>query len=111
MEAWDNDEQSLNDEIDDFVFPLSSLLDNLNVYNSLTRQGHHGIGNLTLNLTYGKLTNDTSSCNSVVQITSSNPVHVVQPSSSTSVVQATSRNFILQPTSGNLVVQLLKFQQ
>ena len=67
VEMWDDDQgQSSDDEIDNFIFPLSSPLNKFNPSDSLTRQGHYGVGNITLN--YGNLTIDENSSVSVVRL-------------------------------------------
>ena len=81
MEVWDwdidyPDTVADDDEIDNITIPLSSPLDKFNVSNSLTAQGHHRVGNLTLS--YGNLTTDPTSSNSAVQSNFSTHSHSFQ---------------------------------
>ena len=81
VEAWKNDKYCLqpkDDEIDNFKIALSSPLDKFNLSNSLTFQGYHRVGNLTLS--YGNLTNPTS-CSSDVQPTFSTNLYTPQGNS------------------------------
>ena len=63
VEVWDYDIASTDDKIDNFTIPLSSSLQMFNSLNSITVQGHYGVGNLTLN--YGNITTDPTPCNSM----------------------------------------------
>ena len=68
MEVWDDDSTckfSEDDKIDSFTIPLPSPdpLNKFNLFNSLTAQGHHGVGNLTLS--YGYLTMEPTLFNSM----------------------------------------------
>ena len=70
VEVWEHDTNgwySEKDEIDIFTIALSSRLHKFNLSNSLTVEGHHRVGNLTLS--YGNLTTDPTSCTSAVQPT------------------------------------------
>ena len=63
MEVWDYDDANEDDKIDTFTFSLSTPLNKFNLSNSLTVQGYHKIGILTLS--YGNLTADPTPCNSM----------------------------------------------
>ena len=66
MEVWDDDstcDYSEDDKIDNFTFPLSSPLLKFNLSNSLTVQGNHKLGQLTLS--YGYLTTNPTHCSSM----------------------------------------------
>ena len=56
------------DKIDHFSFRLSTSLNKFNSSTSLTVQGQYGIGKLTLS--YGNLTTDTTSCQTIDSPTS-----------------------------------------
>ena len=63
VEVWDHDCTSSDDKIDNFTIPLSSSLQMFNLSNSITVQGHYGVGNLTLS--YGNITTDPTPCNAM----------------------------------------------
>ena len=65
VEVWDDDDvcKDIDDKIDNFTFPLPNPLEVLNLSNSITVEGHHKIGNLTLS--YGNITADRSPCDSM----------------------------------------------
>ena len=65
MDVWDYDGDGgqHDDKIDNFTFPLSNPLNKFKSSNSLTVQGHHKVGNLTLS--YGNMTTDPTPCNSM----------------------------------------------
>ena len=75
MEVWDNDEgvDQYDDRIDNFMFPLSNPLNKFNSSNSLTFQGLHKVGNLTLS--FGNLTTDPTPCNLVESVMYSTFTH------------------------------------
>ena len=57
VEVWEDDGfEPFNNINDNFTFPLSNPLNKFNSSISLTVQGHHKVGNLTLS--YGNLTTD-----------------------------------------------------
>ena len=78
---WDDDDApgDLDDNIDNFTFPLSNPLKKFNLSNSLTVEGHHEVGNLTLS--YGNITAGLIPCNSMKYVMSSTfaPTHYGNP--------------------------------
>ena len=70
MDVLDYDESNDDEEIDNFTFPLSSPLNEFNSSNSLTVQGHHKVGKLTLS--YGNLTIDPTPYSSTIYSPMSN---------------------------------------
>ena len=78
VQVWEDDKEYghfEDDKIDNFTITLSSPLNKFNPSNSLTIQGHHRVGNLTLS--YGNLTIDPTSCSSAVQPTFSNILYTL----------------------------------
>ena len=64
VEVWeDEDSKVFHYKIDNFTFPLSNALNKFNSSNSLTVQGHHKVGKLTLS--YGNMTTDPTPNNSM----------------------------------------------
>ena len=74
VEVWDYDDVNDDEGIDNFTFPLSSPLNKFNQFDSLTIQGHHRVGNLTLS--YGNLTTDPTPCSSMDSPMSSTSQHI-----------------------------------
>ena len=75
MEVWDTDATIGNDDdiTDKIHLPNILFLISFDLSNPITVLGKYGIGNLTMS--YGNLTADPSSCNSVVTPTLSSFPH------------------------------------